>query len=129
MAIMPSWFSPDGSGAAGYAAVAKVMPPSFDMLCQGNFYGKHGTGIDVRILVYDRGRSDPVIKATATDFADALRHTNAAPTRLPCILPTTALPPQIAKARVVAPARPLAYWVQLQKLLPARWRRAHRNST
>jgi hypothetical protein len=105
VAIMPSWFSPDGSGAAGYAAVAKVMPPAFDMLCQGNFYGKHGTGIDVRMLVYDRGRSDPVIKATATDFADALRHTNAAPTRLPCILPTTALPPQIAKARVVAPAR------------------------
>ena len=51
VAIMPSWFSPDTSGAAGYAAVAKVVPPTFDMLCDGKFYAKHGTGISVRILV------------------------------------------------------------------------------
>ena len=104
VAIMPSWFSPDASGAAGYAAVAKVVPPAFDMLCDGNFYAKHGTGISVRILVYDKGRKSETVRAVATHYSEALRKLDLLPQRLPFVLPTTKLAPQIAITPTIKPA-------------------------
>ena len=57
VAIMPAWFSPDRSGASGYTAVAAAVPPRVDMLIGGGAYAKHGTTIDVRIIVFDKGWS------------------------------------------------------------------------
>ena len=83
VAVMPSWFAPGGSGAAGYAAVAKLVVPCADILCTGSVFAKHGTGIDVRVVVYDQGRNDPTIKLNATSLDELLPLLAHLPRRLP----------------------------------------------
>ncbi|MGI4877611.1 MAG: strawberry notch-like NTP hydrolase domain-containing protein [Janthinobacterium lividum] len=95
VAIMPSWFAEDASGAAGYAAVAKLVPPTADVLCLGSVYAKHGTGIDVRVMVYDKGRTDVGTRITAETLDDALRAVSALPPRL-----SLSTPAPIAKVAI-----------------------------
>ena len=104
VAIMPSWFSPDASGAAGYAAVAKVVPPTFDMLCDGKFYAKHGTGISVRILVYDKGRTGETVRTVATHYSEAMHKIALVPERMPFVLPATKMSPHVAVTPTIKPA-------------------------
>ena len=107
VAIMPSWFSPNGSGSAGYAAVAKLVAPTADILCKGGVYAKHGTGIDVRLVVYDKGRTvvTPGAASAATIEADDLQHLlkliGDLPPRL-VIAPAAASTPSLFPPRVTA---------------------------
>ena len=59
VAIMPAWFSNARSGRDGYTAVSKIVPPRLDLLITGNAYAKHGTGVDVRVLVFDKSFAGP----------------------------------------------------------------------
>ena len=101
VAVMPSWFAPGGSGAAGYAAVAKLVVPCADILCAGSVYAKHGTGIDVRVVVYDKGRCDPTIKLDAMSLDDLLPLLAHLPPRLPVAATT---PCTIASRKGVKPS-------------------------
>ena len=99
VAVMPSWFSPDASGAAGYAAVARLVSPSVDILCRGSVYAKHGTGIDVRIVIYDKGRDATTMRHTAGSLGDLLTLLFSLPARQAVAAATPALAPTV-------PARP-----------------------
>ncbi|MBA4090112.1 MAG: methylase [Sphingobium sp.] len=57
VAIMPPGFAADGSGAAGYRAVAELVPPRAEITIHGKPFAKHGTSISIRLLVYDQGWS------------------------------------------------------------------------
>ena len=98
VSIMPEWFSPTRSGRKGYDAVASVVPPRLDMKIAGAAYAKHGTGIDVRILIYDKGYSGPTERIVAEDLAAALaiidRHprTLTAPVTASMLVRTPMLP-------------------------------------
>lgn len=93
VAVMPSWFSPSASGAAGYNAVAKLVPPLADFLCTGGVYAKHGTGIDVRLVIYDKGSQAEPIRTTADSLEALLALIETLPPRqmiataLPTIVP------------------------------------------
>ena len=93
--IMPSWFSRDGSGAVGYQAVTKVVRPCFDLLCDGSFYARHGTGIAVRVLVFDKGRDAPGVRLSAASLDLALDLIGQVPPRLPCEIAPTILPTRV----------------------------------
>jgi len=101
VAVMPSWFTNDGSGAAGRAAVAKLVPPTADILCLGSIYAKHGTAIDVRLMVFDKGRNDAPLLRAAESLEDALHAVTNLPPRLS--LSTTA-----SSARAAVRALPVA---------------------
>ena len=81
--IMPSWFSPAGSGAAGYAAIAKLVEPTLDLAIGGSVYAKHGTSIDVRLMVFDKGRAATAQRVQAADLKEALDALASLPPRLP----------------------------------------------
>ncbi len=60
VAIMPPNFAADGTASLGYTAVAEMAPPRAEITIRGNPYAKHGTGIDVRLLITTRdGRENP----------------------------------------------------------------------
>ena len=82
VAVMPSWFTPDGSGAAGYAAVTKLVPAAADIVCLSSVYAKHGTAIDVRLMVLDKGRAGPTLRHTAQTLEEALQAVTSLPPRL-----------------------------------------------
>ncbi len=71
VAIMPAWFAPGRSGRDGYAAVSKIVAPRLDMLIEGGAFAKHGTGIDVRILIYDRDSDRATQRVETSDLAEA----------------------------------------------------------
>lgn len=81
VAVMPQWFSADGSGRAGRAAVEEMLPPVFDLLLDGSFYHAHGTSIRVRLLVFDKGNMQPTIDRTATSYMDAAAALTSCPVR------------------------------------------------
>lgn len=120
VAVMPSWFSAHGSGAPGFAAVARAVPPCFDLLVEGRTFAKHGTGIDVRLLVFDKGRAGEALVHAAATLAQCLDCLEQVPPRLAPIIaakstfaiPTRPSPPsprpggllsRVAEKRVVAP--------------------------
>ncbi len=73
VAVMPQWFSLDGSGRAGRAAVDAELAPVFDLLLDGSFYHAHGTSIRVRLLVFDRdGDGIATIHQAASSYAEAV---------------------------------------------------------
>jgi hypothetical protein len=107
IAIMPPSFAPDGSGAAGYAAVAELVPPRAEVTILGHPYAKHGTSIAVRLLVYDKGWTGQPERHTVPDITAALPTVLGLPSRLdPSQSPPPA--PMMAQPRVRAPARPSA---------------------
>jgi hypothetical protein len=97
VAIMPPGFAPDGSGASGYAAVADIVPPRFELTIAGSPFAGHGTGITVRLLVYDKGWTGEPLRLVASDLAEALDMLRALPPRLcagdPPPAPSAALRP------------------------------------
>jgi len=74
VAIMPSWFALGRSGRDGYAAVSRIIEPRLDLLITGGAYAKQGAGIDVRILVYDKGHIGEPLSHVCDDLAVALDH-------------------------------------------------------
>ena len=104
-AIMPPNFAPDGGGAAGYAAVAEVVPPRAEVTILGNPYAKHGTSIAVRLLIYDKGWTGQTVRHTVTDIEAALPIVLSLPPRLdPSQSPPPA--PAMAQPRLRPVARP-----------------------
>ncbi|CAN5496409.1 strawberry notch family protein [soil metagenome] len=85
VAIMPPGFARAGSGAAGYDAVARLIAPRWELTIQGAPFASHGTGISVRLLIFDRGWSGATEHLVANTLSDALPLVLAAPARLPAI--------------------------------------------
>jgi hypothetical protein len=96
VAIMSPSFAPDGGGAAGYAAVAEVVPPRVEITVLGNPYAKHGTSIAVRLLVYDKGWTGQAARHTVPDIEAALPIVLGLPPRLD---PSQSPPPAPAAAQ------------------------------
>ena len=139
VAIMPPSFAPDGSGASGYASVCALVPPRLEITIAGRPFAKHGTAINVRLIIFDKGWSGDPRRETASSVRDALDVILGAPDRLepddpPPVAPvpaaardhglgpvqakTSGLLSTVAARRVVAPApavtidgaaRPLSY--------------------
>ncbi|MCG2841243.1 strawberry notch family protein [Sandaracinobacter sp. RS1-74] len=82
VAILPSSFSADGSGRAGYEAVREVACPRVEIDILGDVYAKHGTSTRIRILIFDKGWSGSPYRITANRLTDALPHILALPDRL-----------------------------------------------
>ncbi|MDB5687265.1 MAG: methylase [Rhizorhabdus sp.] len=135
VAIMPRSFAEDGSGAAGYASACEIVRPCSEISILGQAYAKHGTGIDVRLLIFDKSGNGPTHRHVAKTVAEALPHIEALPDRgsptgrlrpTPDVLPArpmTSLAPSLAlrsRPRLAAPphavdrqpARLLCYMVR-----------------
>jgi hypothetical protein len=82
VAIMPPSFAADSSGAASYAAVAELVPPRAEITIIGTPYAKHGTGIAVRLLVFDKGWTGTPARETVSGLAAVLPLVQALPQRL-----------------------------------------------
>jgi hypothetical protein len=82
VAIMPASFAADGSGATGYAAGASIVPPRLEISVDGGPFAKHGTGVSIRILLFDKGWIGEPARHVVTDVASALEPILAAPSRL-----------------------------------------------
>lgn len=82
VAILPSGFSADGTGAAGYAAVREVACPRVEIDICGDVYAKHGTSTRIRILVFDKGWTGATRTIAVDTLAEALPHVLALPERL-----------------------------------------------
>lgn len=114
VAIMSPGFAADGSAAAGYAAVAKVVPPRAEITILGNPYAKHGTSIAVRLLIYDKGWAGQTAHHTAPDIQAALPLTLGLPPRLgPSQPPPPAPAAAQSKLRPVAKSSPSALFTSL----------------
>ena len=137
VAIMPDWFSPARSGRKGYEAVSAITPPALDVSITGSAYAKHGTGIDTRILIYDKGGDRGTMNAVASTLAEALAAIDGCPRAiapkvtaaalvsrpaLPTRRPGGAMLARVTSSATLAPkqtivtdqtARPLAYSVLL----------------
>jgi predicted RNA methylase len=143
VAIMPSSFSADGTGAAGYAAVADNCQPRVAITILSSPYAKHGTSIDVRLVIFDKGWSGRTQNQIAPDIRAALPLVLALPQRLgpegtpPPSVPAVRPLPRLRAGGVIAkvptrkPAAPLriaasgqepdlvTYRVREEPLLPA----------
>ena len=82
VAILSTAFSSHGSGAAGYNRVAALVPPRAEITLTGSPFRKHGTTIDVRLLVFDKGWCGHPQQGTAASLAEALTLIQALPPRL-----------------------------------------------
>ncbi|MBV1686421.1 strawberry notch family protein [Novosphingobium sp. G106] len=82
VAIMSPAFAKGGTDARGYEAVAEIAVPRWEMTLGGQPFAKHGTGIAVRLLVYDKGWSGPSETYTAQSLKSALPLIEAIPERL-----------------------------------------------
>lgn len=104
VAIMPASFFPEGSAAPGYNIVAELVPPRVEITILGRPYAKHGTGIDVRLLVFDKGWVGEPERHVAGDLEAALALVLAIPDRLDLRQPPPLVPPP---AVALLPARPV----------------------
>jgi predicted RNA methylase len=66
VAIMPEWFRPDGACAPGYAAVAREGCIVLDLLLPQDVYRRHGTSVEVRLMVVERRAGERATPARAT---------------------------------------------------------------
>ena len=89
VAVMPAWFSPNRSGRDGYKAVAKLCVPRLDMLIEGGAFAKHGTSINIRILVFDKGWQGETTRLAVQDLLQALAEVSGLTRLAP---PSTRLP-------------------------------------
>ncbi|MBJ7442595.1 MAG: methylase, partial [Sphingopyxis sp.] len=96
VAIMPASFSPEGSAALSYNIVAELVPPRVEITILGSPYAKHGTGIDVRLLVFDKGWVGEPERQVAGDIEAALALVLAIPDRLDLQPPPHVPPPAVA---------------------------------
>jgi len=82
VAIMSPAFAPDGSAASGYESVAALVPPRLEITIRGRPYAKHGTAIDVRLLLFDKGWAGQPRRLVANGVREALDIVLDAPDRL-----------------------------------------------
>ena len=85
VAIMPDWFSPQSSNPV-FASTTESASLVASLRLQEGAYAKHGTGIAVRILVFDKtppkGAPATINRATALELFDAI---GAPPPRMPLV--------------------------------------------
>ena len=82
VAIMPESFSLTGSGRSLRAKADRQAVPRLDVLLAPGFFSKHGTGIAVRLLVYDKVRGGPAPAHAQVDCLEQLLcHVEALPER------------------------------------------------
>ena len=139
VAIMSPAFALDGSGVRGYVAVGEVARPRVEITILGRPYAKHGTGIAIRLIVYDKGWVGETERHIVDDIQAALPIILALPLRFdpsdePPSAPSPVVPVRpslkpasaslfsgLAGPRVIAPSRiaakddppqPLAYSVR-----------------
>jgi hypothetical protein len=129
VAIMPESFSPSGTGRNLRARLERGCTLRLDCLVEPGAFARHGTGVAVRFLVYDKARdeADPAKLETGC-LQDLLAAVQALPPRReassPCAAPGKPAPSLFTRSRVpssaiVAPlartsgtsAAPLAYAV------------------
>ena len=108
VAILSSAFSSHGSGAAGYHRVAMLVQPRAEITLSGSPFRKHGTSIDVRLLVFDKGWHGTTKYGTAASLAEALTRIQALPPRLgddgaPPPAPAPVALPGVIRRPAVAP--------------------------
>ncbi len=82
VAIMSPGFAHDGSGARGYVSVAEIGRPRVEITILGRPYVKHGTGIAVRLIVFDKGWIGETERHTVNSIEAALPIVLALPPRL-----------------------------------------------
>lgn len=98
VAIMPPSFAADGTAALGYTMVSELTPPRVEITIGGNSYAKHGTSIDVRLLVFDKGWTGDPERHVADTIDAALDIVLRIPSRLDPAEPPPPTPP-VAMAR------------------------------
>ncbi|WP_088184978.1 strawberry notch-like NTP hydrolase domain-containing protein [Sphingobium sp. Z007] len=105
VAIMPPSFAADGTAALGYTMVSELTPPRVEITIGGNPYAKHGTGIDVRLLVFDKGWTGDPERHVADTIDAALDIVLTIPSRFDPAEPPPPMTP-VAMARPLASPRP-----------------------
>ncbi|MBA2934637.1 strawberry notch family protein [Sphingomonas sp. CGMCC 1.13654] len=95
VAIMSPGFAANGTGASGYASVCEVARPRVEIDIQGRPYAKHGTSIDVRLVVFDKGWTGETLRFVFGGIDDALARVLDLPERLP-LGPSSPPPPTTA---------------------------------
>lgn len=116
VAIMPPGFSGHGSGASGYAAIADIMRPRVEIHVGGGAFAAHGTGTDVRLLIFDKGWSGDSVHHAASDLAALLAIVDNLPERRE---PEGRPPPRASALLARRPALPAA-GALLRGVVPAR---------
>ncbi|AOF97222.1 methyltransferase domain protein [Sphingobium sp. RAC03] len=102
VAIMPSGFCADGSGATGYQAVANLVPPRLEITLVGQPFARHGTSIAVRLLLYDRNWTGIAQREALDCLDDALEVVLSLPARQ---MPVRPMPPAEMSLISSAPIR------------------------
>ena len=102
IAIMSPGFARGNTGGPGYEAVCEIATPRVEIDIEGSPYAKHGTSINVRLLMFDRGWSGTTQVFRAANLAAALPLVLALPSRL-----TLDQPPPAAPAAATKPCLPI----------------------
>lgn len=103
VAIMSPAFARDGTDSKGYEAVTSLVPARFEITINGQPYAKHGTGISIRLLIFDKGWTGEPQRHAVADLRDALSIVLTVPPRLDAGEP----PPPPAPVEQRLPARPI----------------------
>ena len=124
VAIMSPAFAHEGTGATGYANVANLVPPRWELTIGGNPYAKHGTSIAIRLLIFDKGWTGECDRFATDSLDQALSLVLECPARLdnpphdappPSALPPAVVPnpsvrksvlPRLASVTRLAPPKP-----------------------
>lgn len=106
VAILPSSFTADGPGRAGYTAVCEVARPRVEIDITGDVYAKHGTSARIRLMVFDKGWIGTPTRISVETLADALPHVLALPGRLGPPPTPPAPPAPMPSPRPVCTRRP-----------------------
>ncbi|MGB3928369.1 MAG: strawberry notch family protein [Sphingobium sp.] len=116
VAIMPPSFAADGTAASGYAVVCETVMPRVEITILGNPYAKHGTGIAIRLIVFDKGWTGATERHIARTIDEAAVIVRNIPPRLALPEPEPPAPAVIPlKPRKTAPPSPAAIFGGLQR--------------
>lgn len=115
VAIMSPGFAHDGSGASGYLSVAETVHPRVEITILGRPYAKHGTGIAVRLIVFDKGWVGQPERHTVETIEAALPIVLALPPRLDPSDQTPTPPAAVAAIRPAPAPSPASLFAGLAK--------------
>lgn len=102
VAIMSPGFARANTGGPGYEAVCEIATPRVEIDIEGSPYVKHGTSINVRLLVFDKGWTGVTKHHRAADLTAALPLVLALPPRL-----SLDQPPPAPMAAAIKPRLPI----------------------
>jgi predicted RNA methylase len=86
VAIMPESYSDTASGRALRTKAARRARLRLDALLERGLYSKHGTGIAVRLVVYDRVADEaPAVNVRVSRLGQLLSAIDGLPKRAPCL--------------------------------------------